>query len=72
MPTYTYIGPVTAITDSTNTTKILLPNKKVNVSIGDSWLLRLKALRLLRPIPPLTLDGSWALNGQHNLDGEAE
>ena len=72
MSTYHYIGPVTAITDSTNTTKILLPNKKVNVSIGDSWLLRLKALRLLRPIPPLTLDGSWALNGQQNLDGEAE
>lgn len=72
MPNYTYIGPVTAITDSTNTTKILLPNKKVDVSIGDSWLLRLKALRLLRPLPPLTLDGSWTLNGQQNLDGESE
>ena len=72
MPTYTSIGPVTAVTDVTNATRVLIPNQKVNVPLDDSWLLRLKALRLLRPIPPLTLDGSWALNGQHNLDGEAE
>lgn len=71
MPNYTYIGPVTAITDTSNTTNILLPNTKVNIS-GESWLLRLKTIGLLRPIPQLMLDGSWTLNGQHTLDGETE
>lgn len=70
MANYTYIGPVTTITTTSNTTKVLLPNTRVNIS-GDSWLLRLKAIGLLRPIPPLMLDGSWTLNGQHTLNGEA-
>ena len=71
MSTYHYIGPVTAVTNTQNTTQILLPNQRVSVSVGDGWLLRLKAIGLLRPIPPLTLNGSWTLNGQHTLNSEA-
>lgn len=70
MPTYHYIGPVTAVTNTQNMSQILLPNQRVNVSGNDVWLLRLLVLKLLVPLPPLMLDGSWTLNGVNNLDGE--
>ncbi len=42
----------------------------LDMGIPDVWVQRVRAgVRDDSVVPPLMLDGSWTLNGQHTLDG---